>query len=253
MANLVADLGLTGASITQLRLLTCSDIAWPPGPAHSAEPSNGDDHRDPRLSPELSVRKVPPGSNRAYVTRTQLGFYKPAAFGFLANPTPTDTVSSALSDAVRRTASVKRDPAWEQRAAANLALYLAVCSETLARHAEAAHEPDLASKASWTAGVLRCELVVLTTAVLAQAANGGVDTGRVLARITWNQQALNWMEHISALDTLATPLLAALEAFPPIPPTPPDSAVGAQLEQARRQVHTWSLSAQHTPKGLHLP
>jgi len=242
VANLVGDLRLDSRLAAQLRLRT-----YPAGPASSGA-------RDARLSPDLRARRPPAGApdrvggpDRAAIAKAQLDFYQLAALAFLLNLDDATTVPDALVRAVRRTAEQQRDAAWELRASANLAHYLAVCSDAVAHHARAASEPDLAAGASWVGGVLRCELVVLTTDMVAQAAGGGVDAGRVLARIAWNRDCLEWMGQLSRFDPLAPRLLEALAGYPQPRAHGAAGAAAEQVEQADSQVEKWRLSVQGQP------
>jgi len=236
VANLVGDLRLDSRLAAQLRLRT-----YPAGPASSGA-------RDARLSPDLRARRPPAGApDRATITDAQLDFYQLAALAFLLNLDGDTTVFDALVRAVRRTVEQQRDAAWELRASANLAHYLAVCSDAVAHHARAASEPDLAAGASWVGGVLRCELVVLTTDMVAQAAGGGVDAGRVLARIAWNRDCLEWMGQLSRFDPLAPRLLEALAGYPQPRAHGAAGAAAEQVEQADSQVEKWRLSVQGQP------
>jgi len=252
VANLVGDLRLDQRLAAQVRLW-----AQLGGPGSASEPpwafATAGDVLDTRLSPELSARRaVPGGLARATITGEQLGFYKDAAVGFLGVSDKDIAIGEALLQAVRLTVPGARNADWEVRASANLAYYLAVCCDAVAHHANAS-EPALAGSASWMSGVLRCELVILTTAVVAQATTGGLDAGRVLARIAWNRDSLAWIGHISRLDPIAARLLAAFEATPEVPTERLPRLVGAaseQLAEAKEHVRRWRLSVLGSSSGL---
>jgi len=231
VANLVSDLHLDSRLAAQLRLRTY--------PADAAANSAC----DPHLSPDLRARR-PTGASHdpTAIANTQLDFYYVAAREFLNTPDLESRVCDALVDAIRRSAGHQREPAWELRAAANLAHYLAVCSDAIAQHARSASEADLAAGGSWLGDVLRCELVVLTTELVVQAAAGDVDASRVLARIAWNRDCLNWMGKLTRFDPLTRRMHAALQGYRGSRADYGNGAAAKQVVDADEQIRRWSLS-----------
>jgi len=230
VANLVGDLCLDDRLAAQLRLRTYPGVS-------------ADSARDPHLSPDLRARR-PSGAadDPTAIASTQLDFYQVAAREFLNTLDQASTVPGALVEAVRRSVGHHREPAWELRAAANLAHYLAVCSDAIAQHARSASEADLAAGGSWLGGVLRCELVVFTTELVVQAAAGGVDASRVLARIAWNRDCLEWMGKLTRFDPLTPRMHAALQGYPEPRADYGNGAAATKVEDADEQIRWWSLS-----------